>query len=56
MIDYILKLIAEIEKETPLSGSYEGQGRYDWPLRWNKLKKMLEVSNGTKFYKIPDKE
>lgn len=56
MIEYILKLMAEIEKEKPLSGSYEGQGRYDWPIRWNTLKKMLEVLNGPKIHKISDKE
>lgn len=47
MIEYILKLMAEIEKEKPLSDSYEADGRYTWVIRWNTLKKMLERLNGS---------
>lgn len=56
MIEYILNLMAEIEKEKPLSDSHASQGRYDWPIRWNTLKKTLEILDGTKIYKIPGKE
>jgi hypothetical protein len=45
MIEYILKLMAEIEKEKPLEYEHESDGRYNWPERWNALKKMLERLN-----------
>lgn len=42
MVEHILKLMTEIEKEKPLSGSHESDGRYTWVIRWHTLKKMLK--------------
>lgn len=52
MIDYILKLIAEIEKNKPLSNSHEVNGRYVYPDRWEYLRKRIEGMNGREVHKI----
>jgi hypothetical protein len=41
MLEYILKLMEEIEGDKPLEYEYEADGRYNWPDRWYFLKKML---------------
>ena len=52
MIDHILKLIAEIEKNKPLSDSPEVNGRYVYPDRWEYLKERIEGMNGREVHKI----
>ena len=52
MIDYILQLIDEIEKNKPLSDSHEVNGRYVYPDRWEYLKERIEGMNGREVHKI----
>lgn len=40
--EYVLALMAEIEKNKPLSGSNEADGRFTWCERWEALRKMLK--------------
>jgi hypothetical protein len=41
--EYVLALMDEIEKNKPLSGEHEPDGRFLWPNRWEYLKKMLNL-------------
>ena len=41
MIDYILQIMDEIEKNKPLSDSHEVNGRYVFPERWILLRRRL---------------
>ena len=52
MIDYILQLMDEIEKNKPLSDSHEVNGRYVYPDRWEYLKERIEGMNGREVHKI----
>lgn len=40
--EHVLALMAEIEKNKPLSGSDEADGRFTWAERWESLRKMLK--------------
>ena len=47
MIDYILQLMDEIEKNKPLSDSHEINGRYVFPERWILLRRrLLQIAVG----------
>jgi hypothetical protein len=50
MIEYILKLMEEIEKEKPLSYEHACDGRYSWPERWYFLKERLEKLRGEEIH------
>ena len=57
MIDYILQLMDEIEKNKPLSDSHEVNGRYVFPERWILLRRRLlqievEALHGREVHKI----
>ena len=39
----ILDMMYIVERSTPLEGSHEVDGRYNWPNRWEILKRSFEL-------------